>query len=1825
MSEEGRPPPPSRGGFTSSKGSTNGGLTSTPSETNDLGSPKSRDDDVVEDPALQRGATFSAGTSQAPPGSPMRRAETGIPSSKAMPLSVRSQDSSSSSAFSTASSTAFHKNALCPTNSKGKRAIVDALARVDAKGLFSYVPTVLLQLLTSRPTLAFETLEFKAATCFIDVCGFTRITEEMRRSADGSNGIAEHLNRFFSLLLKIIEDCGGDVVQFSGDAILCIWRSDDGSLGKVAQRAFRCVLRIMEQTRDEVIQFTAQEAPIRLGVHSSMALGDVRFSVLGGFNDQWRYVTTGDAVKDAVNIVDLARMDEIALSPMAYEVIKSDATFVVDLKPVYGNRSNSTSTLSDGEQRMGSSAALAYKYSATAHPSLNRISTFSEVTSLADINAHPIRGHSGDEFAAESGRDISDLSSVSQETMKYKVYSFLFDTIINHWGKEGEIRTVSTIFIHILLGDGGVKESGLQTTIGCVQSELSSRDGVLNKVLFDDKGATLLCVFGLPGHANEGDAVNAVAFAYATACKLEGSGCTLAMGISRSKVYCGICGSNSRREYTVLGDGVNVAARVMQHAIKESHRRLAQAHDEDSTASIVCVDDTTKIICGSNFKFAGGEDVKLKGKSVGCKVWEVLEGNRGGVGGRRASKLQSGGNARDAMQSAMLAMKGGRNRLKRGRGNRASTDELAELDELDALSGANESDSSDKNSIHVYGREQQLSTAYEMLAHIQRTASTNAPLPSSHPSSRAMTIYGEAAMGKSILVRKIIDEAFAQNITVLSTSCSMLERDSPYYVLTMLMQPLARRPLSWLAVDIDVVDRELRPLLNTFMPNLNIMETETTMMLTEEERQDAVYDVVRGIFKREYEGQAVLMCIDDIHYADVVSLGAVTHVLRSSPNIAVVVSQRVDELGSTSAIRDPVSTANVARFEDDGTPVQGIFRDWGGQNAFERNGPTIQVHLPPLAKSDMSLLLRKVLKCHVEDQIVEIILRKAGGNPGFSEQLLVSLLDGVDDGTPVVIVDDNNIAKFADGVDVNNLQLPDGIEGIITGRVDKLQPRYQHYLKVAAVIGATFSLALLQRVMKETDLQALQEAMTKLENLGFVTQHKKSDFGEKPNRKSKSKRTVQRKQSVRSSASNANQSRPTAPGAVSYTFRLQLMKDVLYSMLLSKEKREFHSVVAEELERDVHAGAQLDPQALIHHFTSADLADRALRYLGTAADEALMKGSPASALRYASKALETDAALSDVHPYKVSKRQRFHWLALRSQSMYQVGALQDSYDEASKFIQLANEPAVQSSPCHLQVLGAYNSVKLWAKTRDRMKSFMERRRKMGANGTSLADGSLSSISDAHDMAASLPPQPPPPPPRSNPRREEDSSPPTTDDEGADEAPGPTPLARRQLTDTARYDPSKVSPADLLLAYHVLALVSYHINSVNMTRYYCTRGLVVSEQTESAYKGLTKGKRGCLCMLNELLGIGAVSDTQEVSMAMERSVARYPTDAAHIERMGVLACCNTGNVKTMDFYLARHRNVVDDIDFATTAMVHLSASCSRALCSRPEDANKRLLACAKVAHSKSDKRIESYSVLLSIYVDLVICGGEARRSQANAKLSRAIGLINQEKGSGNTLGDDVSQPDSPDEEARLTSGMHSGDIYRVTRKATAIFTDRLLFFVTQAITCLISQYVDSVGDTLTKMQRAYIAMEEIEGTPHNMIKLIALHALLEVSLSQGVITFLKDDRLREHAKRVKRALALMKSLSKTVAPARPLYKLLQSLCAIRIDGVKSSQSPLVAAHEEATMLHMPFVAARSKTVLAAEFMSPGRMKEVLAQVRDLFFRAGTTEELQQTYGVPSVSA
>ena len=152
-----------------------------------------------------------------------------------------------------------------------------------------------------------------------------------------------------------------------------------------------------------------------------------------------------------------------------------------------------------------------------------------------------------------------------------------------------------------------------QTAVETTQRVLKTHGGALRQFLVDDKGSVAIAVFGLPSMSHADDARRAVAFAAETIDALEARGLPGARaGVATGDAFCGAVGPETRCEYAVYGECVNVAARLMtsRGAFFEP-RVFPDSRPARTRRVLVC--EATRDACGDAVAFDEGTPLKLKG------------------------------------------------------------------------------------------------------------------------------------------------------------------------------------------------------------------------------------------------------------------------------------------------------------------------------------------------------------------------------------------------------------------------------------------------------------------------------------------------------------------------------------------------------------------------------------------------------------------------------------------------------------------------------------------------------------------------------------------------------------------------------------------------------------------------------------------------------------------------------------------------------------------------------------------------------------------------------------------------------------------------------------------------------------------------------------------------------------------------------------------------------------------------------------------------------------------------------------------------------------
>lgn len=356
----------------------------------------------------------------------------------------------------------------------------------------------------------FVTVDGEAAVLFSDISGFTQLSEKLigEQGAEGIDRLTGVLDEQFGRWVEIVNDLGGEVVKFAGDALLAVWFADDsGGLAQAVAAAGECALAIADSMQR---QSTVDDVPLSLRV--GLGAGPFTAARIGGVRGRWELVAGGAAMTQIGQTIRHATRGAVVASPDAWGLCDSLFT---------GTETEEGTTLTG---------------------------TYDTLPPVAFMGTEPVPG------GYDSTTFESYLPAVVRTHLRGGLGAFL-----------AEHRRVSVLFIKLVdvVVEGPGWAERLHDAIAEVQTHLYSFGGALDKVSVDDKGVVVVAAFGLPSASLEYRPSAAVEAALAIEAALQGQGITTSIGLTTGKVFCGPVGSEVRREYTMIGDVVNLSARLL--------------------------------------------------------------------------------------------------------------------------------------------------------------------------------------------------------------------------------------------------------------------------------------------------------------------------------------------------------------------------------------------------------------------------------------------------------------------------------------------------------------------------------------------------------------------------------------------------------------------------------------------------------------------------------------------------------------------------------------------------------------------------------------------------------------------------------------------------------------------------------------------------------------------------------------------------------------------------------------------------------------------------------------------------------------------------------------------------------------------------------------------------------------------------------------------------------------------------------------------------------------------------------------------------------------
>ena len=356
--------------------------------------------------------------------------------------------------------------------------------------------------------------------CFVDISGFTNLSEKLaRRGRIGAEELTEVLSRVFGSMLRLAYDRRGNLLKFGGDALLILFEGNDHPMQAVSA-AVEMRAALREATR-------IPTSVGRISLRMSIGLHTGAVDLFRAGESHQELVITGVAATATTEMEHAAEAGEILISPALRDALPPDAASVAK----------------------GPGFLLRWRKPPVAGP-----------------GATPRRPVEEDAVAACVPTLLRRHLSVGRAEPEHRLATVGF---IRFQGVEATMAS----------GPLNVA-AGLDQLIGSVQKAADHEGVTFLATDIDADGGKIILVSGVPAtqEDDEGRVLRAVR-------RIADSRPVFAVkiGVNRGHVFAGEIGTDFRSTYTVMGDTVNLAARLMAAAPPGSIYAIPGALDRSHT------------------------------------------------------------------------------------------------------------------------------------------------------------------------------------------------------------------------------------------------------------------------------------------------------------------------------------------------------------------------------------------------------------------------------------------------------------------------------------------------------------------------------------------------------------------------------------------------------------------------------------------------------------------------------------------------------------------------------------------------------------------------------------------------------------------------------------------------------------------------------------------------------------------------------------------------------------------------------------------------------------------------------------------------------------------------------------------------------------------------------------------------------------------------------------------------------------------------------------------------------------------------------------------
>lgn len=343
--------------------------------------------------------------------------------------------------------------------------------------------------------------EFKAATLFVDISGFTSLTETfLMHHREGAEALTNVLRQIFSPQIEVLTQRGGFIPFFAGDAFLAIFPYDDPESGNkdAPVHALKTAFEIQNYFRYDGTHrlINTRHGTFGFGVKIGLSFGDVSWGIPGE-PGHYAFYFRGEAIEGCARAQERAATGEIVADRTILDFWETDVIQEALDEPNYAR--------------------------------------------LLEENASSLALHP------------PEFNATLEEIQQFIPEQIVHLTV-------NEFREVCTIFISF---EAPEETELFHQFIVETDRRIRHYGGYLNQIDIGDKGCLLVILFGAP-IAYENNLLRAAGFVQ----QMVNDDVLVQWraGMTYGLLWAGIRGGSGRSEYGVVGNEINLAARLAMTA-----------------------------------------------------------------------------------------------------------------------------------------------------------------------------------------------------------------------------------------------------------------------------------------------------------------------------------------------------------------------------------------------------------------------------------------------------------------------------------------------------------------------------------------------------------------------------------------------------------------------------------------------------------------------------------------------------------------------------------------------------------------------------------------------------------------------------------------------------------------------------------------------------------------------------------------------------------------------------------------------------------------------------------------------------------------------------------------------------------------------------------------------------------------------------------------------------------------------------------------------------------------------------------------------------------